>query len=216
MNQQRKTGKGKEKERDTLHKTRMKNVKLMEMLFSIIDLKDPLTANHCESVSRYSLIIGKELNLPGDQLDKLNQAALLHDIGKIMVDNCVLNKKKPLTERDFLQIRSHSEKGMRILTQFHMNDFVIDAALHHHERWDGKGYPRGTAGEDIPVSARCLAIADSFDAMTTDRPYRKGMSVEYAAKEIAKGAGTQFDPKLAELFVRLIEEKEIIVLSQMM
>ncbi len=95
-------------------------------------------------------------------------------------------------------------------------DYLVPVAVGHHERWDGKGYPRGTAGEDIPVSARCLAIADSFDAMTTDRPYRKGMSVEYAAKEIAKGAGTQFDPKLADLFVKLIDENEIVVLSQMM
>lgn len=93
-------------------------------------------------------------------------------------------------------------------------DYLVPVAVGHHERWDGKGYPRGTAGEDIPVSARCLAIADSFDAMTTDRPYRKGMSIEYAAKEIKKGGGTQFDPELAELFVKLIEENEIIVQSQ--
>ena len=168
-----------------------------------------MTANHCESVSRYSLIIGKELNLPGDQLDKLNQAALLHYIGKIMVDNCVLNKKKPLTERDFLQIRSHSEKGMRILTQFHMNDFVIDAAWHHHERWDGGGYPDGIQEESIPLITRIVCIADALDAMTEDRPYRKHLSDDEIIKQIERGRGSQFDPEISDIVIKLIKEKKL-------
>lgn len=197
------------KERDMLHKTRMKNVKLMEMLFAIIDLKDPLTANHCESVARYALTIGKELKLPGDQLDKLNQAARLHDIGKIMVDNSVLNKKKPLTERDFLQIRSHAEKGMRILTILQTNDYIIDAAWHHHERWDGEGYPDGIQEESISYITRIVCIADALDAMTEDRPYRRHLSDEEIITQIEMGRGTQFDPELADTVIKLIKEKRL-------
>lgn len=197
------------KDRDTLHKKRMKNVTLIDMLFSIIDLKDPLTAKHCESVARYSLIIGKELGLPGDQLDKLNQSALLHDIGKIMVDNCVLYKKKPLTERDFLQIRSHSEKGMRILTQFQMNDCIVDAAWHHHERWDGEGYPDGIQGESISYLTRIVCIADALDAMTEDRPYRRHLNDEEIIKQIETGKESQFDPMIADIVIKLIKEKRL-------
>lgn len=197
------------KDNDTIHKKRTKNATIMRMLFSLIGLKHPPTANHSESVARYASIIGKALNLPGDQLDKLNQAALLHDIGKIMVDNCVLNEKKPLTDRDFLQIRSHAEKGMRILTQFQMNDYIIDAAWHHHERWDGEGYPDGIQGESISLITRIVCIADALDAMADDRPYRKHLSDDEIIKQIEKGKGSQFDPGIADVVIKLIKEKRL-------
>ena len=197
------------KDNDTIHKKRTKNTNLMGMLFSLIVLKHPPTSDHSESVSRYATIIAKALNLPGDQIDKVKQAGLLHDIGKIMVDNCVLNKKKPLTERDFLQIRSHSEKGMRILTQFKMNNYIIDAAWHHHERWDGEGYPDGIQGESISLITRIVCIADALDAMADDRPYRKHLSDEEIIKQIEEGKGSQFDPDIADVVIKLIKEKRL-------
>lgn len=197
--------------KDNLHKTRLgpSKPKLMKPLESIINIKDLPTSRHCESVARYSLSIGKELNLPGDQLDKLNQAALLHDIGKLMVDNCVLNKSKPLNESENLQIRSHPGNGMRILTLFHMNEYIIDAAWHHHERWDGGGYPDGKTGESISLLTRIVSIADALDAMAEDRPYRKHLNDDEIITQIQMGRGSQFDPELADIAVKLIKERRL-------
>ena len=185
-------------------------------LIAAIDAKDHYTAQHSKNVARYAAILAAANGMSDDQIRMIFAAGLLHDIGKISIPESILGKEGKLSDEEFETMKGHVNCSIEMIRHLPSMDYLVPVAVGHHERWDGKGYPRGTAGEDIPVSARCLAIADSFDAMTTDRPYRKGMSVEYAAKEIAKGAGTQFDPKLADLFVKLIDENEIVVLSQMM
>ncbi|MDO4393982.1 MAG: diguanylate cyclase [Bacillota bacterium] len=183
-------------------------------LIAAIDAKDHYTAQHSKNVARYAAILAAANGMSDDQIRMIFAAGLLHDIGKISIPESILGKTGKLTDEEFETMKGHVNCSIEMIKHLPSMDYLVPVAVGHHERWDGKGYPRGTAGEDIPVSARCLAIADSFDAMTTDRPYRKGMSIEYAAKEIKKGGGTQFDPELAELFVKLIEENEIIVQSQ--
>ncbi|MDD4200605.1 MAG: HD domain-containing protein, partial [Eubacteriales bacterium] len=146
-----------------------------------------------------------------DQLRMIYAAGLRHDIGKISVPENILQKDGKLSEDEYESIKNHVNSCIDMMRHMPSMDYLIPAAVAHHERWDGKGYPRGTAGEHIPVAARCLAIADSFDAMITDRPYRKGLSVEYAVNQILSGAGTQFDSELAQLFVNLVNNMEIVV-----
>ena len=146
-----------------------------------------------------------------DQIRMVYAAGLLHDIGKISIPETILKKEGALTEEEYDIIKGHVNSSIDMIRHLPSMDYLIPAAVGHHERWDGKGYPSGTAGEDIPVAARCLAIADAFDAMTTDRPYRKGMSVDYAIQQIEAGKGTQFEPELAQLFVKLVNDMEIVV-----
>jgi HD-GYP domain-containing protein (c-di-GMP phosphodiesterase class II) len=147
-----------------------------------------------------------------DQVRMIYAAALLHDIGKISIPESILNKTSKLTTDEFNLMSEHVNSSIEMMRYLPDMDYLIPAAVGHHERWDGAGYPRGIAGEDIPLSARCLAIADAFDAMTSDRPYRRTMSIEAAANQIAKNAGTQFDPQLAEIFVDLVRAGEIVLL----
>lgn len=179
-------------------------------LIAAIDAKDHYTAQHSKNVAKYAAILAAANGMNDDQIRMVYAAGLLHDIGKISIPEYILGKEGKLTDEEFEIMRGHVNGSIDMIRHLPSMDYLIPAAIGHHERWDGRGYPRGTAGEDIPVSARCLAIADSFDAMTTDRPYRRGLSIEYAAQQIKDGAGTQFDPKLAEIFVKLIEEKEIV------
>ena len=121
----------------------------------------------------------------------------------------ILNKTGKLETDEYQQMKDHVNNSIEMIRHLPEMDYLIPAVLGHHERWDGKGYPRGIAGEDIPVSARCLALADVFDAMTTDRPYRKGLPLDYALGELQRGAGTQFDPTLTEIFVQLLRSRSI-------
>jgi HD-GYP domain-containing protein (c-di-GMP phosphodiesterase class II) len=143
------------------------------------------------------------------------EAALLHDIGKISIPEHILTKNGALTSQEYEIMKTHVNSSIEMIRHLPSMDYVIPAVIGHHERWDGKGYPRGIARENIPLSARCLAIADAFDAMTTNRSYRKALPVEYAAEEIIKNAGTQFDPELASIFADLIKSKEITVENQL-
>jgi len=137
------------------------------------------------------------------------EAAILHDIGKISIPENILNKTTRLDDNEYGIIKGHVNNSIEMMRHLPAMDHLIPAVLSHHERWDGKGYPRGVAGENIPVAGRCLAIADSFDAMTSDRPYHKGVSLEVAVEQLEKNAGTQFDPVLTKLFVSLIHRGEI-------
>ncbi|MEW6442888.1 MAG: HD domain-containing phosphohydrolase [bacterium] len=171
-----------------------------------IDAKDPYTLGHSRRVTRYAEWIAERIGLSEKEMQTLRHAATLHDIGKIGLRMESLNKPGKLTEEEIQSFRAHPEKGRKILTPIRFLADVVPAIYHHHERYDGKGYPDGKAGEAIPLGARILAIADSYDAMTSNRPYRKAMTVEQAMRELEDNAGTQFDPKIAAVFIQILRE----------
>lgn len=197
------------KENDYLYHAHMTRAGLTNTLYAIMDLKDPYTARHCEFVAKCSGLIGRELNLTENQIKNLEHAAYLHDIGKIMVDVWILNKHEPLTDREMMQIYTHSEKGMRILTLFGFSSTVVDVAWHHHERWDGGGYPDGLRRKSINLLTRIVSVSDAVAAMAEDRPYKKHLADEEIIKELEKGKGKQFDPDLAEIAISLIKGKRL-------
>lgn len=190
----------------------MENAKLysqLENLFissiraivNAIEEKDEYTKGHTERVTEYSLLIGKKLGLSNDELKNLELCALLHDVGKIGIPDSILRKPGKLTKEEYLVIQSHPVRGVRILEPIENITPILPGIKHHHERYDGRGYPDGLDGLNIPLYARIIAVADAFDAMTSDRPYRKGLSIEIAKKEIEENKGTQFDPKCADVFL---------------
>lgn len=174
-----------------------------------VDAKDENTSQHSFRVSEYSVMIAKRLGFSDEQCENLRKAALLHDIGKIGIPDSVLNKPARLTDEEYVVMKSHVVKGGEILSKFTLIDNVADGALYHHERYDGSGYVHGLKGEEIPLNARIIGIADAFDAMTANRVYRKKLDMDYVIAEIKRGRGTQFDPKLVDIMIELIESKEI-------
>jgi len=188
---------------------------MISALTAAIDAKDHYTYDHSQNVARYAANLAVAAGLNEDQVRTIYAGGLLHDIGKISIPENILNKSGRLTDEEYAIMKGHVNNSIEMIRHLPEMDYLIPAALGHHERWDGRGYPRGLAGEEIPVSARCLAIADVFDAMTTDRPYRKGLSIDYAVQELEKGAGTQFDPKLAMIFAQLIRDREIPLSAQL-
>ncbi len=178
-------------------------------LTAAIDAKDHYTFQHSKNVEYYAESLGRELKLQPENIEILKEAALLHDIGKIGVSEQILNKQGPLTEQEYDAMKGHVEYSVGIIRHLPSMDYVIPAVIGHHERYDGKGYPRRISGKDIPLAARILCIADSFDAMISKRCYKPEMSVDYALHELQRGAGTQFDPELAQIFVRMVLDKKI-------
>ncbi|NJD91306.1 MAG: HD domain-containing protein [Geobacter sp.] len=175
-------------------------------LVSAIEASDSYTRGHSERVTKYSLTIAKRLGLSQERLKIMERAAILHDIGKIGINLALLHKVGRLTDEDVLDLQQHPEIGIRILEPI---EFLVDVRLcivQHHERFDGKGYPNKLKGDDLLLEARVLAIADAFDAMTSDRPYRKALSLDIAVKELLDNAGTQFDPEIVPVFVELLEQ----------
>ncbi len=176
----------------------------LRTLSAALDARDPYTQGHSERVSDYSLMIGKTLQMSAEELEILERAALLHDIGKIGVRDDILLKQTPLDDEEFKIMKEHPKWGEKILDDIMPKKLVKDlciGASFHHERYDGRGYPHGKMQEEIPLIARIIAIADTFDAMTSDRPYRKGLDKMVALEEIERCKGTQFDPALADLFI---------------
>ena len=171
-------------------------------LVSLVDLRDCYTGGHSTRVGEYSHEIGRELGLDEESLETLVIAATLHDVGKIGVPDRILLKDGRLTEDEYEHIKKHSEFGWMVLRNIEGFEEAALMLLHHHERFDGGGYPGDLAGERIPLGARIIAVADTFDAMTTNRPYRRARCKDEAVAEIARCAGTQFDRNVVEAFVR--------------
>lgn len=176
-------------------------------LAAAVDAKDRYTCGHSERVAAYAQEIAEAMHADQGTLDTLRIAGLLHDLGKIGVPDAVLNKPGSLTREERTSIQQHPSLGNNILKRAPHLDQIIPAVLSHHERWDGAGYPNGLTGEQIPMMARIMAVADAFDAMTSDRPYRKAMTVEAALVELRVGAGKQFDPDLVEVFIQKMNTK---------
>jgi putative nucleotidyltransferase with HDIG domain len=170
----------------------------IRMLAAAIDEKDPYTRGHSGRVAKYSIIIGDGLGLSAEDLDRLRIAALLHDVGKIGVDDRVLKKPGKLTDEEFEIMKQHTVKGANIMRPVSQLKDMLPGIELHHERLDGQGYPYGLSGEQIPIMARIIAVADTFDAITTNRPYQSAMDLEYALERIRSLAITRFDPKVVE------------------
>jgi HD-GYP domain-containing protein (c-di-GMP phosphodiesterase class II)/CHASE2 domain-containing sensor protein len=180
----------------------------IKSIAAALDARDAYTHGHSRRVAEFSIGIGKELGLSEGELEFLELSATIHDIGKIGIGESVLNKPGKLTDEEFLIIKSHVVKGSKILEPMSRLRALMPGVRHHHEKYDGTGYPDGLKGDEIHLVARIISIADTYDAMTTSRVYRKGLPKEVAFKEIEKGAGTQFDPKLALAFVEFMRNNE--------
>jgi len=179
----------------------------LEALVTALDARECETSNHSQRVVNATLAIADRMGIEGEMREHIARGALLHDIGKIGVPDGVLLKPGRLDEDEWAEMRKHPEIGARILSGI---EFLEDAAaivLAHQERWDGAGYPAGLSGTDIPLGARIFAVADALDAITSDRPYRRGRSFEAAKEEIARHAGTQFDPEVVEIFLSIPDEE---------
>lgn len=177
----------------------------IEILRNTVEARDFYTKGHSERVSEYSLLIGEKLNLSSEEMHTLKIGALFHDIGKIGIPDSILLKKKKLTHNEFERIKDHPSIGAHILSNASIFSDIIPIVKYHHERYDGNGYPYNLSGDDIPFLARIVAVADSFDAMTTQRSYRNALKFDTVVKEISTCSGTQFDPDISKVFLDILE-----------
>ncbi len=175
-------------------------------LAQALDAKDRYTYGHSERVTEIAVILGEEMGLAEGDLEDLRVAGLVHDIGKMGISEEVLNKKGRLTDEEFEQVRKHPALGEQILRPVIQSERVLSFVRHHHERFDGRGYPDGLAGEEIPFGARLLAVADAYDAMTSDRLYRMAMSADEARQQLRENRGGQFDPEIVDVFLAVQEK----------
>ena len=175
----------------------------LQALTSAIDAKDSYTRGHSDRVANLSRMLAQEAGLPAETCERIYLSGLVHDVGKIGVPEAVLCKTGRLSDEEFGLIKRHPEIGAHILDGIRQMADLVPGVLHHHERWDGRGYPHGLAGEQTPLFGRVIALADAFDAMSSDRTYRRALQPEQVLEEVRCGAGRQFDPELAEAFLRL-------------
>lgn len=184
----------------------MRNIYIstIEAFNSALEAKDPYTYGHASRVEEYSVKLGQAHGLSNDKIQNLKNAAILHDIGKIGIKDNILNKAGKLTQEEFREIMTHPTIGADIIKKVDFLEKISDTIRYHHEKYNGEGYPEGLKGEEIPIEACILAIADCYDAMTSDRPYRKALTSDEALEEIKRNAGTQFHPELAEKFIEII------------
>ncbi|MCR4717119.1 MAG: response regulator [Lachnospiraceae bacterium] len=194
------------KESESREKLEKVNMNIIRALASTIDAKDRYTSGHSQRVAEYSLALAKRLGKSEDDQQIIFYAGLLHDVGKIRVPEEVINKDGKLTDEEFDQIRIHPVSGFHILRDIHEDERIGYGAKYHHERYDGKGYPNGLEGENIPEVARIIAVADSYDAMTSNRSYRDALPQDVVREQIEKGRGSQFDPVVAEEMLKMMAE----------
>ncbi|MFO7904462.1 MAG: HD-GYP domain-containing protein [Planctomycetota bacterium] len=181
-------------------------LRAVRSLVSAVDAKDPYTCGHSERVGLLGKTLGRQLGLDSVERQRLYLAGLLHDVGKIAIRGETLRKPGRLTDEEFSEIKRHPECGWAIVHELDALQHVVGAVIHHHERFDGKGYPDGLPGEAIPLSARILAVADTYDALTSDRPYRQGMPQEKAEAILQSGSGSQWDPRVIEAAFEIMPE----------
>lgn len=178
-------------------------------LTAAIDTKDHFTFRHSQNVARYASVLAAKLGMDPMHVSIISEAGLLHDIGKIGIPEHILAKPEPLSAQEYAIMQQHVDMSIAIVKHLPSLNYVIPAIMGHHERWDGRGYPRGLKGDQIPISARCLAIADSFDAISSKRPYKDALPTDVALKEIERCAGTHFDPQMAATFVAMVRSGEL-------
>jgi len=178
----------------------------MDTLVYALEAKDKYTAGHSQRVAEMSVSIGKELKLPADELEDLRWGALLHDIGKIAVDQAIQNKKGKLTNEEYQQVMVHVDIGAKIV-RWLTNTRTVEMIKNHHCHYDGKREEQALTGKDIPLGARIIALADAYDAMTSDRPYRDALPVDETMVEIQRCTGSQFDPMVVSAFCRVVDFK---------
>ncbi len=181
---------------------------ILQVMAKVLEAKDPYTRFHSENVAKYARQIARKCGYSGERLEMIQIAGILHDFGKIGITEMVLNKTGSLTDPEYLAIQKHPLIASTILEPIEELSEVIFDIKHHHERFDGRGYPGKLAGEDIPLGARILCAADSFDAMTSNRSYHKSMSIEDAREEMIRCSGTQFDPEVVKAFLDVQDEEQ--------
>ena len=179
------------------------------MLANAIEVRDPYTRGHVERVMNYAQTIAEYLGWSAEEVNNLRFGSILHDIGKIHISEEILTKAGILSDEEWIEMKKHPEVGAELIKDVHFLGSAIPVILYHHERWNGSGYPYGLKGDKIPVAARIVAIADSFDAMTTQRPYRKELSPDQAFNEVVSGSGIQYDPLIVETFQHAWENGDI-------
>lgn len=187
---------------DQLEKAYMESIQTLRYT---VEAKDAYTRGHSDRVSEYSVLIGKKLGLQDSDIRLLQIGGLFHDIGKIGVPDSILLKEAKLTDDEYSQIKNHPSIGAHILSNATIFADIIPIVKHHHEKYDGTGYPGRLKGEEIPYLARIAAVADTFDAMTSVRPYRKALPLDIVKEEFRKYSGTQFDPNIAKAFLEILE-----------
>ncbi|MBR4514036.1 MAG: HD-GYP domain-containing protein [Lachnospiraceae bacterium] len=188
------------------NETKNLSVEVMEALANTIDAKDKYTNGHSIRVAKYSRMISAKMGLDEETCENIYYMGLLHDIGKIGVPNEIINKPSRLNDEEYEIIKTHPVIGYEILSKIKSKPELLKGARWHHERFDGKGYPDGLSGEDIPLEARIIAVADAYDAMTSNRSYRKYLPQDVVREEIKKNLGTQFDSEIAKYMLELIDE----------
>jgi putative nucleotidyltransferase with HDIG domain len=184
----------------------MRNLYLstIQALNKTVEAKDPYTSGHANRVEKFAVELAEAYHLPFESVQNIKTASILHDIGKIGINDSILNKATRLSQEEFHEIMRHPSIGADIISKVDFLKDITTIVKHHHERFDGKGYPDGLHGDEIPIEAAILTIADSYDAMTSDRPYRKALTQEEAFEELKRNAGTQFHPQLVETFISIM------------
>jgi putative nucleotidyltransferase with HDIG domain len=182
------------------------NEKLLDVLSYVIDMRDPFLLGHSQQVVFYAVKIAEQLGLTPERIEIIRKGGLIHDIGKLGIPEGILGKKSQLTPEEYEIVKQHVNIGAKILQRSEALENVVPMVYHHHEHFDGSGYPEGLKGKEIPLEARILALADSIEAMASDRPYRSGATFDKILKEVEKNRGTHFDPQVVDAFFEIVKE----------
>ncbi len=186
-----------------------KYLEFLKVLACTLECKDEYTHGHSGRVTCYSNFVADRIQMSDKEKDLLQMSAFLHDIGKLGVSNSLVGKEGKLNDQEWMVIQEHPEKGVSLLEPLNVPREILDIIRHHHERYDGQGYPYGLAGDNIPLGARIVTIADAYDAMSSDRPYRNALTVRDITEEMERCSGAHFDPDLVKVFVRILQEEEL-------